>query len=100
YQYSFTADRGFIQQPIVEEYRGILENELKTWGFADPLRGSHSMMFKSVNYEADNLIFAHIYKMFSLASLTLALLFIFINMIKKISSMTLIKNSDQKKPTT
>ena len=45
------------------------------------------MMYKSVNYEADNLIFAHIYKMFSLTSLALALLFIFINMVKKIIAM-------------
>jgi len=97
YQYSFTADRGFIQQSIVEEYRGILESELKTQGFIDPSRGSHSMMYKSVNYEADNLIFAHIYKMFSLTSLALALLFIFINMVKKMVAMPYPTSLDGKK---
>lgn len=86
YQYSFTADRGFIQEPIVEEYRGIIENELRTRGFIDPAHGSNSMMYKAVNYEADNLIFAHIYKMFTMTSLGLALLFIITGMIKKIFS--------------
>jgi hypothetical protein len=97
YQYSFTADRGFIQQSIVEEYRGILESELKTQGFIDPSRGSHSMMYKSVNYEANNLIFAHIYKMFSLTSLALALLFISINMVKKMFAILYPTSSAGKK---
>jgi hypothetical protein len=54
-------------------------------------------MYKSVNYEADNLIFAHIYKMFSLTSLALALLFIFINMVKKMFALLYPASSDGKK---
>jgi len=54
-------------------------------------------MYKSVNYEADNLIFAHIYKMFSLTSLALALLFIFINMVKKMFAVIYPTSSAGKK---
>ena len=71
-QYSFTSERGFIQIQAVEEYRVILQGELDRRGFISPEAGSHSLMFRAMNYEADNLVFAHFYNMFLWSAMALA----------------------------
>jgi len=74
FQYSFVADRGFFQEAIVEEYRGIVAADLKASGFHAPLAGARSISQKSAVYEANNLVFADIYGTFTWAAIGLAVL--------------------------
>lgn len=73
-QYSYTSERGSIQQANVDDYREILKNELSKTGFSSPSHGSSSLMFKSMNYEADNLVFAHIYGTFFWSAILLGII--------------------------
>jgi MFS family permease len=73
-QYSYVADRGYIQS--VE--RGDRNSRLIAYeatagvGSGAAARQAESLEFRAVNYEADNLVFASIYGGFLVASLALA----------------------------
>lgn len=72
HQYSFVADRGFFQEVIVQEYRGIVAANLKAEGFHAPAAGARSISQTAAVYEANNLVFASIYGTFTWAALGLA----------------------------
>jgi hypothetical protein len=71
-QYSYAADRGFIQSVEQSDYRDRLAGALTSRGSAAPDRQSASLLYRGVNYQADNLVFAAIYSGFTVTSLLLA----------------------------
>jgi hypothetical protein len=73
-QYSYVADRGFIQAVERSDRDSRLAAHLATAGGAAPVRQSEALEFLAVNYEADNLVFATIYGGFLVASLVLAVM--------------------------
>ena len=72
--YSYTADRGFIQSVEQDDRRQRLANALASGGSTQSDRQAETLLFRGVNYEADNLIFADIYGGFFVASSALAAL--------------------------
>lgn len=68
-EYSFVAERGYIQPESYIEYGGILKNHLHAQGFANPEAGARSLLHGSVVYESNNLVFASIYGGFLVAAL-------------------------------
>lgn len=72
-EYSYAADRGFIQSSEQDARRGLLTEYLTTTGSASPGAGANSLLYRAVNYQSDNLVFADIYGAFLVASLALAL---------------------------
>ena len=71
-QYSYVADRGFIQPAEHADRHSRLAAHLATAGAGAPTRQAEALLFRGVNYEADNLVFATIYGGFLTASLVLA----------------------------
>ena len=71
-QYSYVADRGFIQAVERNDRNSRVTAHLATAGSAAPARQAEALEFRAVNYEADNLVFATIYGGFLVASLVLA----------------------------
>ncbi len=71
-EYSYVADRGYIQSVEQDARRTQLAESLAPSGEAQSLRKADVLLFRAVNYEADNLVFADIYGGFLVASLTLA----------------------------
>ena len=71
-QYSYVADRGFIQPVEHGDRRSRLAGHLATVGAGATERQAETLLFRGVNYEADNLVFATIYGGFLTASLALA----------------------------
>ena len=72
WEYSYAADRGSIQAVEVAERTAALRAAYAAAGDADPGRRADTLMFRSVNYQADALVFAHIYAGFGVASLAAA----------------------------
>jgi hypothetical protein len=71
-EYSFTADRGFIQSVEQADRRQRLVDALTSGGSAAPDRQSEALLYASVNFAADNLVFAQIFGAFFVASVALA----------------------------
>jgi hypothetical protein len=71
-EYSFTADRGFIQSVEQADRGQRLVDALTSGGSAAPDRQSQALLYASVNYAADNLVFAQIFGAFFVASVVLA----------------------------
>ena len=71
-QYSYVADRGFIQAVERGDRNSRLAAHLATAGADTPERRAEALDFQAANYEADNLVFATIYGGFLVASLVLA----------------------------
>jgi hypothetical protein len=71
-QYSYVADRGFIQAAEGGDRRERLTGHLATAGASATAQQAETLQFRAVNYEADNLVFATIYGGFLTASLALA----------------------------
>lgn len=71
-QYSYVADRGYIQPEEFAERRAVLRDALNQAGESAPDRQAEVLMYRIVNYESDNLVFAEIYATFMVASLSLA----------------------------
>jgi MFS family permease len=71
-QYSYVADRGFIQAVERVDRDSRLAAHVATVGPGASARQADSLEFRAVNYEADNLVFATIYGGFLVASLVLA----------------------------
>ena len=73
-QYSYVADRSYIQPEELAERRAVLRDALDQAGEPAPDRQAEVLMYRIVNYESDNLVFAEIYATFMVASLSLAAL--------------------------
>ena len=71
-QYSYVADRGFIQAVERGDRNSRLAAHVATAGTGAAARQAEALEFRAVNYEADNLVFATIYGGFLVASLVLA----------------------------
>jgi hypothetical protein len=71
-QYSYVADRGFIQAVERGDRNSRLAAHLTAVGSSAAARQAETLEFRAVNYEADNLVFASIYGGFLVASLALA----------------------------
>jgi MFS family permease len=71
-QYSYVADRGFIQAVERSDRNSRLAAHLATAGASVSARQAEALEFRAVNYEADNLVFATIYGGFLVTSLVLA----------------------------
>jgi hypothetical protein len=72
-QYSYVADRGFIQAVERGDRHSRLNAHLDTAGGGGAAaRQTEALAFRAVNYEADNLVFASIYGAFLVVSLGLA----------------------------
>ncbi len=71
-QYSYVADRSYIQAEEFAERRAVLRDALNQAGESAPDRQAEVLMYRMVNYESDNLVFAEIYATFMAASLSLA----------------------------
>jgi MFS family permease len=71
-QYSYTADRDYIQAEEFAQRRAVLRDALSQAGDPAPDRKADVLLYRTVNYEADNLVFAEIYATFTTATLGLA----------------------------
>jgi MFS family permease len=71
-QYSYAADRGFIQSVELDDRRHRLAEALSSGGSTQPDRQAETLLFRGVNYESDNLVFSEIYSGFLVASGALA----------------------------
>jgi MFS family permease len=71
-QYSYVADRGFIQAVERGDRNSRVASHLATAGAGMAERRAEALEFQAANYEADNLVFATIYGGFLVASLALA----------------------------
>jgi MFS family permease len=71
-QYSYVADRGFIQSVERGDRNARLAAAVATTGTGTAAQQAEALEFRAVNYEADNLVFATIYGGFLVASLVLA----------------------------
>lgn len=73
-EYAYATDRGFIQAQEVAERTDILTTALTDAGQPLARRQAELLMYRAVNYQADNLLFADIYAGFLITSLGLAAL--------------------------
>jgi len=72
--YSYVADRDVIQAEEFAQRRAVLRDALSQAGESAPDRQAEVLLFRTVNYESDNLVFAEIYAAFVVAALSLAAL--------------------------
>jgi hypothetical protein len=72
-EYSYVADRGFIQAHELGDRHSRLAAHLATVGTSGAARQAEALEFLAVNYESDNRVFATIYGGFLVSSLVLAL---------------------------
>ncbi|APW63472.1 MFS transporter [Paludisphaera borealis] len=70
--YSYSADRDTIQAEELSQRVTLLSDTLRQAGQAAPGRSAEVLLYRFVNYEADNLVFATIYALFFLATVVLA----------------------------
>ena len=70
--YSYAADRGFIQSVEQDDRRQRLADALTAAGSTRSARQADTLLYRGVNYEADNLVFGGIYAGFFVASTALA----------------------------
>jgi hypothetical protein len=73
--YSYSADRDTIQAEELVHRGVLLSDLLRQAGQATPQRSAEVLLYRFINYEADNLMFATIYAMFFLTALVMAGLF-------------------------
>jgi MFS family permease len=71
-EYSYVADRGYIQAVERGDRSSRLAAYLATVGASAAAQQAEALEFRAVNYEADNLVFATIYGGFLVCSLALA----------------------------
>jgi MFS family permease len=70
--YSYSADRDYIQADELADRQQRLSTAIAEAGEPAPDRAAETLLFRFVNYEADNLVFATIYAAFLAAALILA----------------------------
>jgi MFS family permease len=73
--YSYSAERDAIQAEELVQRIGALTNLLHQAGKSAPVASARVLMYRFINYESDNLVFATIYVAFALAALSVAGLF-------------------------
>lgn len=73
--YSYSAERDTIQAEELLQRGELLTDLLRQSGHDAPEQSSIALMYRFVNYEADNLVFATVYAAFFLVSLGVAGLF-------------------------
>lgn len=71
-EYSYAADRGWIQADEIHDRTERLTKYYSDHGAMEPARKARMLLFKSTNYEADVQMFANIYAGFAIVSLILA----------------------------
>jgi MFS family permease len=71
-QYSYSADRGYIQASELADRQTRLREELARIGAPAPEHTAEALLYRAIRYEADNMVFAFIYAAFLAASLVLA----------------------------
>jgi hypothetical protein len=72
--YSYAADRDYIQAEEFAQRRAVLRDALDQAGEQSPDRQADALLFRGTKYESDNLVFAQFYVSFTLAALGLAVL--------------------------
>lgn len=72
--YSYAADRGYIQADEMARRHTDFRDDFRRQGRTDADGAAEVLLYSSVRYEADNLVFATIYAAFLVASLVLAVL--------------------------
>jgi hypothetical protein len=70
--YSYAADRDYIQANELADRQQRLSTAIDEAGGPAPDRAAEALLFRFINYEADNLVFATIYAAFLAAALALA----------------------------
>jgi MFS family permease len=85
-EYSYVADRGFIQAVERGDRNSRLAAHVATAGSAAAARQAEALEFRAVNYEADNLVFATIYGGFLVSSLVLAVVCGVCSLLRNLSS--------------
>lgn len=70
--YSYSADRDYIQADELARRQSVLRDDFARQGNADPERATEVMLYRFINFEAENLVFATIYAAFFVTSLLLA----------------------------
>jgi hypothetical protein len=70
--YSYVADRDFIQAEEFAQRRAVLRDALSQAREPAPDRQAEVLLYRTVNYESDNLVLAEIYAAFMVAALGLA----------------------------
>jgi MFS family permease len=70
--YSYAADRDYIQADELADRQRNLSAAIGAVGGPDPDRAAETLLYRFVNYEADNLVFATIYVAFLVAAIILA----------------------------
>jgi hypothetical protein len=70
--YSYSADRDYIQANEFAQRQADLRDDFARQGEANPERATEVLLYRFINYEAENLVFATIYAAFFVASLVLA----------------------------
>jgi hypothetical protein len=70
--YSYSADRDYIQATEMAQRRADLRSSLAEEGEINPDRAAEVLLYRGVNYEADNLVFASVYAAFLGAAVFLA----------------------------
>jgi hypothetical protein len=73
WEYSYVADRGYIQADEIAGRTRELAQTYSASGSLEPMRQAQTLMYRSVNYQADVLVFADIYAAFGVAALALAI---------------------------
>ncbi|MHB1423586.1 MAG: hypothetical protein ACYC3I_10400 [Gemmataceae bacterium] len=86
-QYSYSADRDYIQAAEMTQRRADLRDALAEEGVATPDRAAEVLLYRGVNYEADNLVFASIYAAFLVTALVLAGMCMVLIAIRKIRAL-------------
>jgi MFS family permease len=85
-QYSYVADRGFIQAVERGDRNARVAAHAATVGGSTAARQADALEFRAVNYEADNLVFAVIYGGFLVASMVLAVICSIYSLLRYLSS--------------
>ncbi len=71
-QYSYVADRDYIQAAELADRRAALSDAFTQAGYSSADRMAEVLQYRAANYEADNLVYAQIYATFMAAALGLA----------------------------
>jgi hypothetical protein len=74
--YSYSAERDAIQAEELSQREDLLADTLRQEGQPSPGRSAEVLLYRFINYEADNLVFATIYAAFFVATIALAVFFL------------------------
>lgn len=81
--YSYSAERSAIQAEEFQQRETLIGDRLRESGQPDPNRSAEVLLYRFVNFEADNLVFATIHVAFALTTLGLTV-FVFGLWIKRL----------------